>query len=112
MIYAYLVTDGNLFKIGRSSNPERRLADLASGNPSFELLGYSAELTENDLHFEFDARRVGGEWFCLEPYEVENILIRMNLAPGQSAPKPKKNKSEKFRFDSDSLSFLLNHCIK
>lgn len=57
-----------LVKIGWSSNPARRLADLQSGSPlALHLLGTfggGAEL-EAALHGHFADHRVRGEWFDL-----------------------------------------------
>lgn len=76
--FVYLITDGELFKIGYSANhPSTRLAQCQTGNPnSLRLIGFiSGDLeTERDLHRQFAANRVRGEWFSLSANDVKKIL--------------------------------------
>lgn len=57
-------------KIGRSSNPERRLSQLATGSPNeLILLGTisGGHDLEQSLHQDFSHLRGRGEWFNLTP---------------------------------------------
>jgi len=61
----YFILDGNRIKIGVSLDPDVRLKELKTGNPSIELIGScpgGIEL-EKALHKEFVANRISGEWF-------------------------------------------------
>lgn len=77
-IYAIKSDDG-YYKIGRSSNPKRRLKSLSVGNPNELTLVASspvveAQRREKDIHEQFGEWRVRGEWFDL-PLEKEPELI-------------------------------------
>lgn len=76
--FVYLITDGELFKIGYSANhPSTRLAQCQTGNPnSLSLVGFvNGDLeTEKELHRRFAANRVRGEWFSLSATDVKSIL--------------------------------------
>ena len=74
IVYCYLMTDGFLFKIGKSANPKQRLKGLKTANVDIELIDYSDKIEESTLHHLFKAKRVHGEWFDLYKHEVESIL--------------------------------------
>ena len=66
--FVYFIRDGRSgpIKIGYAKDPERRLARLQTSSPkALYLLGAArAELeVERQLHAEFAADRVRGEWF-------------------------------------------------
>lgn len=70
--YVYLITEardgGGLVygKIGYSTNPEKRLAELQTGNPRKLILLYSMKGTEADerrLHAKYAPQNVLQEWF-------------------------------------------------
>lgn len=68
-------------KIGRSADPDRRLAQLSTGSPT-ELkiigrLGGGAEV-EKELHAQFDHLRERGEWFKATP-ELTAFLTRSTV---------------------------------
>lgn len=70
----------HLFKIGKSTNCERRLKQLQTGNPN-EL--YIARIIlhskpfelESSLHKYFATRRRRGEWFYIGKKRVDRIRI-------------------------------------
>ncbi|WP_287378652.1 GIY-YIG nuclease family protein [Mesorhizobium sp.] len=67
-------------KIGVAKNIEKRTRDLQTGNPStLRLLGWieaSEDLKlEGDLKRRFDAARVRGEWFAIEPADILPLLM-------------------------------------
>ena len=78
--YIYILTRGGRsshYKIGRSKNPEKRLAEYLR-IPGVEIVGkYFNEdsyAEEARLHRLYSERRVSGEWFKLTKAIVQNIL--------------------------------------
>lgn len=74
--YVYFIKSGGRVKIGWASDPERRMAELAVGNPrNMQTLGVLAgtQGDERDLHHRFTAFRVRGEWFELAP-EIKKFI--------------------------------------
>lgn len=75
--YVYLaINDKGYHKIGRAKNPKARLDGLKKGGVvEYVCLiksdNYSA--LESKLHKKFAARREFGEWFNLEPEDIEYI---------------------------------------
>jgi hypothetical protein len=71
-------------KIGIAKDIERRKRDLQTGNPlKLRLLGWietedSFQL-ERQLHLQFEAATVRGEWFDIEPADVLPILMRAGI---------------------------------
>lgn len=76
--YTYLMTDGRLFKIGQSVNPEGRLKTLKTGNPHIELITYGNGVTEKYLHEFLFRDRIVLEWFDLAEDKIENIKNLIN----------------------------------
>jgi hypothetical protein len=82
--YVYLaksqVEKGSRFKIGRSMDPEKRIAALRTASPSIRLIMYVYSLdmvaTETMAHDYLRAYRCIGEWFDLpEKYEEHTALF-------------------------------------
>ena len=76
----YLITDGNYYKIGVSTDPESRLKSLQTGNPNkLEIVNtYNVSSSdmyemETTLHNMFKDKRVLNEWFDLEYSDIEDI---------------------------------------
>jgi len=75
----YLFKAGPFFKIGFSRDVKARLRTIASNCPlPVELVcslpeGLSSKETERRLHKRFRTKRVRGEWFRLDPEDVEFI---------------------------------------
>lgn len=68
-------------KIGVAKDIEKRRSNLQTGNPSeIKLLGWiDTEATfelERCLHRQFQAMRVRGEWFAIEPADILPVLMR------------------------------------
>ena len=64
--YVYLITDGEYLKIGYSVNPEKRVAELQTGNARpLRLLGKieGTEADERALHQKYIRNNVLQEWF-------------------------------------------------
>lgn len=80
--WVYLMHDlaNNAYKIGISNNPEYRERTLQSEKPSIEKIAAKqfptrdiARAFEASLHKVYESRRLRGEWFKLEPNEVEDV---------------------------------------
>lgn len=80
--WVYLMHDlaNNAYKIGISNKPEYREKTLQSEKPSIEKLAAKqfptrdiARAFEAALHKVYETRRMRGEWFKLEPNEVEDV---------------------------------------
>lgn len=80
--YVYLMKDSTngFYKIGISNNPEYREKTLLGEKPTISLLAYRkypsriiASSIEAALHNAFSSKRVRGEWFRLDEYEVWQI---------------------------------------
>ena len=76
--YVYLVRDhGGCYKIGRTTNLQRRIWDQISPVLPYPLELVAALATEtpasleSTLHLIFDEKRLGGEWFKLTNDDVE-----------------------------------------
>lgn len=64
-------------KIGRSGDPQERLRHLQRGNPDrIRIIGayWGFQLEEAQLHEEFKASRIAGEWFEPTPELVATAL--------------------------------------
>lgn len=80
--YVYLMVDttNNFHKIGISNNPSYREHTLQSDKPTIELLCAKeyptrtiAEAIEAALHRVYANKRIRGEWFKLEPSDIDEI---------------------------------------
>ncbi|MBW6482957.1 MAG: GIY-YIG nuclease family protein [Vicingaceae bacterium] len=85
--YVYLMIDtvNNFHKIGISNSPEWREKTLQSEKPSIELIASKkfvsrniASSIEKALHSTFADKRLRGEWFQLEPRDIEEIKITLS----------------------------------
>jgi hypothetical protein len=85
-------------KIGKSSNPEKRLQQLKTANPDIRLISYGDQISESELHEKFKYQRLKGEWFKLSTKDVEYIL--------------RKLKTNEIQSDSNSYEKKLNYEIK
>lgn len=72
------------YKIGISNKPEYREHTLQSEKPSIVLIQAKkfpirqiAEAYESALHKTYEDKRLRGEWFKLEPADVENLIIAL-----------------------------------
>lgn len=88
----YLITDGNLYKIGHSINPSQRLKQLKTGNPYIELICYGNGVTESYLHSLFFQKRMVGEWFNLSDENLEKCKRLIIYGESSRSVKLVKNK--------------------
>lgn len=81
-VYILEDLDAHKMKIGRSTDPARRLRQIAANNPhplKLRAIIPETEVSESFLHFLFHGQRVHGEWFEMEAAQldlVEQIEIR------------------------------------
>jgi len=77
--YIYLIrADNSLFKIGKTINPEDRFKSLQTLSPVPLALIHTVKtgdtmMLEHELHERFSEKREQGEWFKLEPADVDFI---------------------------------------
>lgn len=81
--YTYLMIDKRTryYKIGFSNTPKYREKTLQSEQPSIEMIAHRrfidrklAQDFEKQLHQKFDSKRIRGEWFDLNPQDVNDIM--------------------------------------
>lgn len=68
--YVYLISDGTAYKVGYSVNPNKRVAELQTGNPrKLSLLAFvpGTEADEKALHAKYIADNLLQEWFTASP---------------------------------------------
>lgn len=74
----YVLRNGSHYKIGKSRNVQWRVTQLRTALPQ-ETLHIHTILTdrpdevERDLHQRFASKRVRGEWFDLDMFDVDEI---------------------------------------
>jgi hypothetical protein len=88
--HVYLITDASgLYKIGVASSMDIRLATIRSANPTATVVevarAENAKALEQELHRRYANRRRAGEWFALEPQEVDAVIdyMRKLLPPDE-----------------------------
>ena len=69
----YLIYDNNMYKIGRSIEPENRLKQIKAHNPAAKLICTIDKDIEKELHNKYKNKRVGGEWFDLTESDISYI---------------------------------------
>jgi hypothetical protein len=79
--YVYLIRMGRklIFKIGKTNDPQGRLASLQTASPYKLKLEHvfkadNATAAEETLHRYFDEKRMAGEWFQLSKEERETLM--------------------------------------
>lgn len=76
----YFVTDGRYVKIGSTTDIEKRLAGLQTGNPKKLTIMFAIPWMRNYKYLEsrfhrcFEKRRLVGEWFNLKKEDFERIF--------------------------------------
>ncbi len=95
MGYVYLVRNGDLFKIGRTENLQRRLKQLQPGH----LIQAAQTDRSRDLEYELHARFKGvripqTEYFRLNDYQVEQVRIALGWAKPKPIPPVVKQTTE------------------
>lgn len=73
--YIYILSDGDLFKIGKTKNPRSRFKKYLTENPRqlsrvFCLKVSDYSMVENILHEKFAVKRHSREWFYLSDRDI------------------------------------------
>ena len=74
-MYTYIIHDpGNdIYKIGKTRNPSKRLYTIKRINPFVELVFLYHSDIENILHQCYEHKRVHAEWFQLNIEDINKI---------------------------------------
>jgi hypothetical protein len=87
--YVYLLRSGDVYKIGRSSQPEVRAARVRGPGGRCELIhsffADDSPMAEIVIHNHFSRKRIDGwgqEWFALTPSDVEWVRS-LTVAPSR-----------------------------
>lgn len=78
-VYAMACSDQGPTKIGKATDPEKRLRALKTGNHELrlhhaELVVYGAESVERTVHLALRAKHLDGEWFSISPQEAREAI--------------------------------------
>ena len=75
-IWTYIATDlSHTYKIGKSNDIEKRISDLAIGNPNLRLVFTIQADVESRLHTTFKDKNYFGEWFYLSKDDIKRIQL-------------------------------------
>jgi hypothetical protein len=101
----YLIKDASsgLVKIGRSTQIQRRLSVIKTGNPSAYLIGHINADVESDLHGQFASLRISGEWFNLGDSEIQQMKNDYGDLMAIVAEDAQNNESETIEVSPDSF---------
>lgn len=80
LVYAMQRETDWAVKIGWSSDPERRIAEVAKAfkSPTYLVAAVPGSKTDElALHRRFEASALGGEWFAVSADEVVLAMVRM-----------------------------------
>lgn len=105
--YLYIITNGELYKIGVTDNPKRRIDGLGTQGGKeltvvhIEDMG-NASVFERHLHAIFNDRRQAGEWFKLSEDDIRRATEYMKLF-GSGFVKPHKTARRHTHFSHDQL---------
>lgn len=96
----YVMTCGEMCKIGVSKNPKRRLKEIQIGNPNAEIIYkstpvFNAYEIECSLHKMYKENCIGREWFLIK--NIQNVidLIKEKIKVDGIFEIQKKNDSDK-----------------
>ena len=72
----YILQDnGNkLYKIGRTTNFEKRISVIKTSNPLLKIIGISERDIESELHEKYKNNRMIREWFSFTEKEINYIF--------------------------------------
>lgn len=77
----YLVKDNttNLYKIGKATDPEKRVNALKVANTNIVLYAVCENNVEYILHKEYHDKQVTREWFRLSNLDVDTIIEKYHF---------------------------------
>ena len=88
--YVYLIRNGDLYKIGHTSNLERRLKQLQPCVLVQSLITDRSLNLEQELHKRFQGVRLPqSEYFLLNPHQVEQVRLALGWKKPQNQPAQK-----------------------
>lgn len=82
-VYLIQILDTNLFKIGVSKNPKRRLSDLSSILP-FDLKAWAINKVNKPYELEqyiineYKSNLIRNEWFRFDGHEAQDVIILLH----------------------------------
>lgn len=86
IVYFIQSETGGAVKIGKSTDPQRRLRTLQTGHPGrLMLLGTTTEFSERELHSRFAHCCANGEWFNLSPALISFLCSHVIATPPTAA---------------------------
>lgn len=91
MGFVYLVQCNEFYKIGVATNMLQRLAGLQTGNPyPLRVIAYyrieNPVEVEARLHFRFQKKSHGGEWFKFDEQDVKRVCEDLEQMGGEKMP--------------------------
>ena len=94
--YCYLIFDGSRYKIGKATDPRRRIKQIRTSNPDARLLCFGCNVDEQYLHEKYKSNRYCGEWFNFNEAEVLNVMldIRGRFDDIKKTPEPQSGINE------------------
>ena len=77
----YIVLDINthLYKIGKAVDVERRLSGLKCSNPGLQLIAYTEQNVETELHRKLKEYNIFREWFNIPEDLLQNIIKKYDF---------------------------------
>lgn len=73
IMFTYLIKSHNLYKIGKARDVDKRVKTYRTHNPKFELIKIIEGDCERSLHSIYHHKRIKGEWFDLDDYDLSKI---------------------------------------
>ena len=85
-LYFIKQKDTNFYKIGISSDIEKRFKAIQNGNPSelsiyYNEVFYLCDIIEKCLHKFFESQHIRGEWFEIPDDEINDLIKKINKIP-------------------------------
>ena len=78
-IITYLLFDGRYYKVGKTSNLEKRIKSIKSANPDTILISYKNEDIEQYIHNKFIDYHYCGEWFKFDyTWDLMDLLFHFD----------------------------------
>lgn len=79
----YIIYDSlkDLYKIGKSNNPEKRIKALSVNGGNLSLVLTNESNIENYLHKKFIHKKISGEWFNLDADDLLELIEKYNFNP-------------------------------
>lgn len=81
-VYVLQMEGHDYYKIGRTSNPDRRIRQIRPQMPARLKVVFAHRVSdchfwESQLHFDYKSKRLNGEWFLLDSLDLQRIETRL-----------------------------------